>query len=60
MGIVKKETRWRRKSVTSTVTIINDWISNTPNEGGRLSGCIYGYATKAQELGKTLDESLLV
>nr|GEW38347.1 zinc finger, CCHC-type [Tanacetum cinerariifolium] len=35
MGIVKKETRWRRESAASTVTIIDDWISNTSNEGRR-------------------------
>nr|GEW05047.1 zinc finger, CCHC-type [Tanacetum cinerariifolium] len=60
MGIFKKETRWRRESAASTVTIIDDWVSNTSNEGRRHNGCIYGYATKAKELGKTLDESLLV
>nr|GEX80443.1 zinc finger, CCHC-type [Tanacetum cinerariifolium] len=60
MGIVKKETHWRRESAASTVTIIDDWVSNTSNEGRRHDGCIYGYATKAKELGKTLDESLLV
>nr|GEW61291.1 reverse transcriptase domain-containing protein [Tanacetum cinerariifolium] len=38
MGIIKKETRWRRESAISTVTIIDDWISNTSNESGSSDG----------------------
>ncbi|GJU21072.1 hypothetical protein Tco_1154414 [Tanacetum coccineum] len=47
MGIAKEETCWRRESAASMVTVIDDWISNTSNDGRDM-------------LGKTLDESLLV
>ncbi|GJX89148.1 zinc finger, CCHC-type containing protein [Tanacetum coccineum] len=32
MGFVEEETRWRRESAASTVTIIDDLISNTSND----------------------------
>ncbi|GJX37670.1 zinc finger, CCHC-type containing protein [Tanacetum coccineum] len=61
MGIVKEKTRWRRESAASTVTIIDDTLQMKDDDTvDAFTAKLNGYATKAKELGKTLDESLLV
>ncbi|GJR08977.1 zinc finger, CCHC-type containing protein [Tanacetum coccineum] len=59
-SLKKRDTSREEKMQQARYRVIDDWISNTSNDERRHSGCIYGYATKAKELGKTLDESLLV
>nr|GFB89543.1 zinc finger, CCHC-type [Tanacetum cinerariifolium] len=64
MGITKENTRWRRESATSTVTIIDDRFNTLQMKDDdtvdAFTAKLNGYATKAKELGKTLDELLLV
>nr|GFA93078.1 zinc finger, CCHC-type [Tanacetum cinerariifolium] len=54
----------RLESAASTVTIIDDWIQTLQMKEDDtmdvFTAKLNGYATKAKELGKTLDESLLV
>ncbi|GKA72718.1 zinc finger, CCHC-type containing protein, partial [Tanacetum coccineum] len=64
MGIIKEKTRWRRESATSTVTSLmigfNTLQMKDDDTVDAFTAKLNGYATKAKELGKTLDESLLV
>nr|GEV09185.1 zinc finger, CCHC-type [Tanacetum cinerariifolium] len=64
MGIVKKETRWRRESAASRLqSLMIGFQTLQMKEDDTMDAFtakLNGYATKAKELGKTLDESLLL
>ncbi|GKB58052.1 zinc finger, CCHC-type containing protein [Tanacetum coccineum] len=64
MGFIKNETRWRRESAASRLQSLMIGFQTLQMKEDEtmdaFTAKLNGYATKAKELGKTLDESLLV